>query len=222
MSELSIGIIGGTGKLGSALAGRWLQAGLNVSIGSRSAEKADAVARDLSSRFNCEVKSGSNSHIARQCELLVIAVPFSAQQATILEIKEFSTGKIVVDTTVPLLPPKVMRVQLPEEGSAAIRTQKMLGDKAKVVSAFHNVAAHRLARDEAIRCDVMVFGDDMASRQTIVELANQAGLRGIHAGPLVNSAAAEALTSILIFINKHYAVDGAGIEFTGQLVMNKQ
>ncbi|MEJ2459362.1 MAG: NADPH-dependent F420 reductase, partial [Novosphingobium sp.] len=87
-----------------------------------------------------------------------------------------------------------------------------------VVSAFHNVAAHKLATDVDIDCDVLVFGDDKAARGKVVELARQAGLRGVHGGALVNSAAAEALTSILIFVNKTYQVDGAGIRITGTLI----
>jgi hypothetical protein len=111
-----------------------------------------------------------------------------------------------------------MRVQLPPEGSAAIRAQRLLGSGVTLVSAFHNVAAHKLATDEIIDCDVLVFGDDRAARSKVVALANQAGLRGLHGGMLANSAAAEALTSILIFINKTYSVDGAGIRITGKLV----
>ena len=124
-------------------------------------------------------------------------------------------GKIVVDTTVPLVPPKVMRVQLPPEGSAALRAQQALGEGVRVVSAFHNVAAHKLATDEAVACDVLVFGDEKAAREEVLQVVEDCGLRGLHAGALANSAAAEALTSVLIFINKHYAADGAGLQITG-------
>ncbi len=122
-----------------------------------------------------------------------------------------------MDTTVPLVPPKVMRVQLPPEGSAAQRAQELLGEGVTVVSAFHNVAAHKLASGENPDCDVLVFGDDKVARTKVVALANQAGMRGIHGGALANSAAAEALTSVLIFINKNYQVDGAGVKITGAL-----
>src|SRR3546814_5599500 len=98
--------------------------------------------------------------------------------------------------------PKVMRVQMPAEGSAAAKAQTLLGENVTVVSGFHSVAAHKLATDEDIGCDVLVFGDDKDARAIVVKLADQAGLRGIHGGALVNSAAAEALTSVLIFINK--------------------
>lgn len=214
-----IGVIGGTGKLGAALARRWAKAGYTVVIGSRTADKARSVAERLSEEIGREVLAGTNPEAAERASLVVVTVPFAAQADTLAEIRNHVSNKIVVDTTVPLVPPKVMRVQLPEEGSAAQRAQKILGDDVRLVSAFHSVAAHKLATDEDIVCDVMVFGDDKAARAKVVQLANDAGLRGIHAGALVNSVAAEALTSILIFVNKTYAVDGAGIQFTGDLVI---
>ncbi len=124
-------------------------------------------------------------------------------------------GKVVVDTTVPLVPPKVARVQLPPETSAALAAQKRLGEGVRVVAAFHNVAAHKLQSDAAIDCDVLIFGDDPKDRAAVVALAEAAGLRGVHAGPLANAVAGEALTSVLIGINRNYKVDGAGIRITG-------
>jgi predicted dinucleotide-binding enzyme len=109
-------------------------------------------------------------------------------------------------------------VQLPAEGSAAVRAQGLLGEGVTMVSGFHNVAAHKLAQDIDVGCDVLVFGDDKAARAEVVALADAMGLRGLHAGALVNSAAAEAMTSILIFMNKTYKVDGAGIRITGELI----
>ena len=145
-------------------------------------------------------------------------MPFAAQEATLRDIAPHAAGKIVVDTTVPLVPPKVMRVQLPPEGSAAARARALLGEHVTLVSGFHNVAAHKLMTDEKVDCDVLVFGDDKAAREVVVGLAREIGLRGLHGGALVNSAAAEALTSLLIFMNKTYQVDGAGIRITGELV----
>lgn len=140
-----------------------------------------------------------------------------AQADTLADIAPHVQGKIVVDTTVPLMPPKVMRVQLPAEGSAAVRAAGLLGEGVNVISAFHNVAAHKLATDEAVECDCLVFGDDKASRGFGIALAEAAGLRGLHGGALVNSAAAEALTSVIIFLNKTYQIDGGGIKITGTL-----
>lgn len=209
----TVAVIGGTGNLGAALAGRWAKAGIKVVLGSRDGAKAQAAAQEMGHGAT----GAANAQAAAQADVIVLAVPFSAQDGTIADIREAAQGKIVVDTTVPLVPPKVMRVQLPAEGCAASRTKALLGDGVNLISGFHNVAAHKLATDEDVECDVLVFGDDKDARQTGIDLAEAAGLRGIHGGALVNSAAAEALTSILIFLNKTYKVDGAGIRITGHL-----
>ena len=216
-AEPLIGMIGGTGKLGAALARRWARSGLSVMIGSRDAARAKEAAAALAAEVGRPVASGSNLQAAQAAQLLVVTVPYAAQAATLGEIRAAAAGKVLIDTTVPLVPPKVMRVQLPAEGSAAQRAQQLLGADVSVVSAFHNVAAHKLATDEAVACDVLVFGDDPVARERGVQLARAAGLRGLHGGALANSAAAEALTSVLIFINKTYAVDGAGVAITGAL-----
>jgi NADPH-dependent F420 reductase len=186
-------------------------------IGSRDAERARAAAATHAPAGGGSVRGATNREAAREAGIVVVTVPFASQEATLAEIRDEVAGKLVVDATVPLVPPKVMRVQLPPEGSAAQRAQALLGDGATVVSAFHNVAAHRLATGEPVDCDVLVFGEKREAREQVVELVRAAGLRGLHAGSLANSAAAEALTSILIFVNKHYAVDGAGLRITGDL-----
>jgi len=212
-----IGVIGGTGHLGAALARRWVKHGHTVVIGSRDADKARAAADALGAELEREIASGTNRDAATRADIVVVTVPFASQAAALEEIRPAVAGKIVVDTTVPLVPPKVMRVQLPPEGCAALRAQTLLGEGVRVVSGFHNVAAHKLATDVEVECDVLVFGDDKDARETVRQLADDAGLRGLHAGALANSAAAEALTSILIFMNRNYAVDGAGIRITGEL-----
>lgn len=214
MTDAVIAVIGGTGKLGAAIARRLAKAGRKVIIGSRSAENAAKAAEEL----GFGLTGLSNAEAAKAGEIVIVTVPFAAQETTLAEIAPHVSGKIVVDTTVPLMPPKVMRVQLPAEGSAAVRAQTILGEGVTLVSGFHNVAAHKLATDQDIGCDILVFGDDKSARGKVVELANQAGLRGIHGGALANSAAAEAMTSLLIFINKTYRVDGAGIKITGELI----
>lgn len=217
MSEQSpvIGIIGATGHLGAALARRLVLAGESVIMGSRDAARARAAADALSAVTGRPVAAGSNLEAAAGADVIIVTVPFAAQTSTLQEIAGAATGKIVVDTTVPLMPPRVMRVQLPAEGSAAVIAQSVLGPATRVVSAFHNVAAHKLATDEVVDCDILVFGDDRAARQVVIGLVEKCGLRGLHAGALANSAAAEALTSVLIFLNKTYSVDGAGLRLTG-------
>ena len=214
MLDGTIAVIGGTGKLGAAIARRLAKAGRKVIIGSRSAQSATKTATEL----GLGLTGLANADAAMAASIVIVTVPYAAQEATLAEIAPHVAGKIVVDTTVPLVPPKVMRVQLPPEGSAAQRAQKLLGSNVTVVSAFHNVAAHKLATDQHIDCDVLVFSDDKDARAEVVALVKLTGLRGIHGGALANSAAAEALTSVLIFINKTYQVDGAGLLITGQLV----
>ncbi|WP_188062453.1 NADPH-dependent F420 reductase [Sphingobium sp. KCTC 72723] len=214
MSLPAIAIVGGTGNLGAAIAWRLARAGYPVVIGSRSADGAQQAAAELGHGLS----GATNIDAATGADIVFVTVPFAAQDATLRDIAPHVMGKIVVDTTVPLVPPRVMRVQLPAEGSAALRAQVALGEGVTVVSAFHNVAAHKLAKDVDVGCDVLVFGDDKAARGQVVALADAMGLRGLHGGALCNSAAAEALTSILIFLNKTYKVDGAGIRITGDLI----
>jgi len=212
-----IAVLGGSGHLGGALARRWARAGHSLVLGSREAAKAAEAAAGLSAECGVAVRGLSNRDAAAAADIVVVTVPYASQERVLEDIRPVVAGKLVVDTTVPLVPPKVMRVQLPVEGSAAVRAQRILGDAVTVVSAFHNVAAHKLALSGPVDCDVLVFGDQKEARERVVALAVAAGLRGLHAGALVNSAAAEALTSILIFINKTYAVDGAGLRITGAL-----
>lgn len=216
LEQQNIAIIGGTGALGKGLARRWLQAGLSIIIGSRDGAKAAESARDLAQQTGSNAAIGlSNREAADRGQIIVLTVPFASQHSVLDDIGPKLAGKILLDTTVPLMPPKVARVQLPPEGSAAIRTQSILGDTVRVISGFHNVAAHKLQKGELITCDVLIFGDDPECRDTGILLAAKAGLRGIHGGPLANSAAAEALTSVLISINKRYKADGAGVTITG-------
>jgi 8-hydroxy-5-deazaflavin:NADPH oxidoreductase len=154
-----IAIIGGTGKLGAALARRWAKAGLPVIIGSRDATRAAASAATLSRALGCRIEHGSNQEAAARGTLLVVTVPYAAHEETLAEIRAAAAGKILVDTTVPLVPPKVARVQLPPEGAAAVRAQRLLGPEVTVVAAFHSVAAHKLATDVVVGCDVLGFGE---------------------------------------------------------------
>lgn len=206
-----IGIIGGTGDLGSGLAKAWASAGYEVVVGSRSREKAEAFAVELGGI----AKGTDNIEAAKAADVVVLAVPFASHEATLEEIKPALQGKILVDAAVPLVPPKVSTVQLPEGGSAAQIAQRLLGDGVRVVSAFHNVGASKLHAGGRADCDVLVFCDDRGARDTVIELAGIVANRGVGGGALANSAAAEALTSVLIWINRNYKISGAGIAITG-------
>ncbi|MFT3930130.1 MAG: NADPH-dependent F420 reductase [Spongiibacteraceae bacterium] len=215
-----LAILGGTGDLGTGLARRWAQAGYTVVIGSRTADKAETAAAELKALMQergvgaVDVRGTDNIAAAQAADIIALTVPFSHQASTLEQVKPALEGKILIDVTVPLVPPKVMRVQLPPEGSAGQIAQKILGEGVRVVSAFQNVPAANLQDGSALDCDVLVCGDDKEARAQVITLVAAAGMRGFHAGSIANAAAAEALTSLLIFINKQYNCH-AGIRITG-------
>jgi 8-hydroxy-5-deazaflavin:NADPH oxidoreductase len=215
-SKPVLGIVGGTGVLGTGLARRWTRAGYSVIIGSRDSASARDAAELISLASNeGKVEGASNVDAAAAADIVVVAVPFNHRAEVIDSIRPAMRGQIVLDTTVPLIPHSPALVHLPQLGSAAVMAQRHLGSAARVLSAFHNIPAKRLAKDEPIDCDVLVFGDSAADRESIITLVEAAGLRGLHGGPLVNSVAAEALTSVLIGIQRDYHTRVAGIRITG-------
>jgi NADPH-dependent F420 reductase len=205
---MKVAVLGGTGNLGFALARRWAMAGHEVLIGSREAAKAIEAAARIGA------VGLENREAAQAADIVVLTVPFASQRAVLEHVAPALQGKVLIDTTVPLVPPRVARVQLPAEGSAAVLAAAIVGEGVRVVSAFHNVPADTIRRDGEVDCDVLVFGDDKDARAAAIALAQAAGLRAFHAGSLANSAAAEALTSVLIFLNRHYG-GHAGIRLTG-------
>ncbi|PJK29596.1 NADPH-dependent F420 reductase [Minwuia thermotolerans] len=211
-----IAVIGGSGDLGSGLALRWARAGYPVIIGSRTEEKAVAAAENIRERIpGAEASGMENSAAAAAGEIVVMTVPFSNHRPTLEAVRDAVQGKIFVDVTVPLVPPKVSRVQMPPEGSAGKLAQEILGPEVQVVSAFQNVAADHLADlEHDPDCDVLVAGNAVAAREQVIELVEACGMKGWHVGPIDNAAVAEALTSVLIFMNKRYKSPGAGIRIT--------
>jgi 8-hydroxy-5-deazaflavin:NADPH oxidoreductase len=193
-------VLGGAGQEGRALALRWVHAGYSVVIGSRDAAKADATAQSIKQQVSHARVTGSDlKSTAREADIAILTVPHAAQLATLAMVRDELDGKILVDVKVPLVPPKVSRVQLPEGGSAVVQGQALLGDRVKIVSAFQNIS-HDILSDLSrnIDCDVLVCGDDKDARAGVITLAQDAGMRAWHCGPLANSAAAEAMTSLLI------------------------
>ncbi|MGK0221102.1 MAG: NADPH-dependent F420 reductase [Limisphaerales bacterium] len=213
----TIAILGGTGDLGTGLAIRWSKAGYKIVIGSRTLEKAQAAVTALQ-----EVSPGTpaeameNLDAANAGDIVVLTVPAEHQISTLDYVKANLQGKILIDVTVPLVPPKVGTVQLPVEGSAGKRAQEFLGEEVQVVTAYQNIAAHLLQQDVKIECDVLVCGNKKAAREKVIQLTEEAGMTGWHAGPVANSAAAEALTSILIQINRSGIISHSGIKIIGQ------
>src|SRR5260221_5761777 len=187
-----IAVIGGAGAEGSGLALRWAHAGHRVLIGSRNAERAAAKASELNALIGATRLEGlDNRGAAERADIVVLTVPYAAQLPTLRDLKPALAGKILVDVTVPLVPPRVARVQLPHDGqgcgSAVEIAQRELGADVKVVSAFQNVSAHHLMElGYDVDCDVLVCGDDKDARETVVGLARAMGLRGLHAGVLAH------------------------------------
>ena len=189
--------------------------GRPVVIGSRAKDKAEQAAADLTSQLGITVRGDDNRGAASSAGIVILCVPYSSHDAMIEEIKPVMDGKILVDAVVPLMPPKVSVVQLPAVGSPALVAQRTLGAGVRVAAAFHNVGAKKLHFGEKADCDVLVFADDAAVREQVIALANVVGTRGVDGGVLANAVAAEALTSVLIAINRRYKVPGAGIRITG-------
>ena len=213
---MKVAIVGGTGKEGRGMAARWARAGHTLFIGSRDAARAQAVAAELSGLAGSALQGGDNRWAIAQADIVVLSVPYAGHRETLLSLKEDLRGKVLVDITVPLRPPEVRKVNLPEGKAAALEAQALVGDVAKVVAAFHHVSAVHLADlEHPVDCDVLVCSDDAAAREQVIELAAGLGTRGLDAGALANAVALESLTPVLLQLNKRYKSPGAGIRFTG-------
>ncbi|WP_340317994.1 NADPH-dependent F420 reductase [Rhizorhabdus argentea] len=213
----TIAVLGGTGNEGGGLALRWAHKGHKVIIGGRSAQRAAEAAEAMNATLKTNNVSGAdNATAAAQADIVLLAVPYAAQRSTVEDVRAGLAGKILIDVTVPLVPPKVSRVQLPNGGSAVEAIQALLGTDVKVVSAFQNISAHHLTNlDEEVDCDVLVCSDDNEAAELVIELAQEIGLKAWNAGVLANSVVAEGLTSVLIALNRRYKVPGSGIRITG-------
>jgi NADPH-dependent F420 reductase len=216
--KYTLGIIGGTGKEGSGLAYRWAMAGHKVIIGSRQMEKALTAVEILREKIGeqeVDLSGMSNPDAVNACDIAVLTVPFAAHAATLEGLKEELQGKLLIDVSVPLVPPKVTKVQMPPEGSAALQAKAILGPDVQVVDAFQTVSFERLLSGEEIDCDVLVAGGNKESREIVIGLAEDMGLNAWDAGVIENTVVVEGLTSILIGLNIKYKVDSAGVRITG-------
>jgi len=213
----TIAVLGGTGREGKGLALRWAKAGYRIFIGSRSPEKARASALEILDLLygKAFVEGTTNLKAAQTADIVVLTVPYAAHRLTLESVREALQGKILVDVTVPLAPPKVTKVHMPPDGSAAQEAHTILGENVQVTSAFQNIAYEHLLHEEPIECDVLVTGTSKEARAETLKLVTAAGLTGWDAGPLENSVVTEGLTSVLININKHYGSTNAGIKIIG-------
>jgi NADPH-dependent F420 reductase len=213
---MDLSILGGTGKEGKGLAFRWAKAGYPVIIGSRAIEKAQAAAAELNALIGeNSVQGMDNFHAAEASSIVVLTVPYAAHKDTLESVKTTLLGKILVDVTVPLMPPKVTKVQMPPAGSAAQEAKEIVGEGVEVCAAFQNISYEHLMHNDTVACDVLVTGTSKEARANILELVSAAGLTGWDAGVIENSVVIEGMTSVLIHINKQYGSTNAGVTITG-------
>jgi NADPH-dependent F420 reductase len=223
-----IAIIGGTGDLGFGLALRWARAGVEILIGSRDEQKAIDAAERLRKTLspdplrpqNILVSGFENAAACAQARLVVLAVPFPAQAATLKSIRGSLKNAILVDTTVPLAATvggKPTRVLSVWQGSAAAQARELAPPGTTVLAAFHNVSAEVLNDLSAVPdCDVLVCGDDQAAKDTLFSYVKLIfGLRPVDAGPLEIARIVESLTALLISVNQRHGIKHSGIRITG-------
>ncbi len=222
---MRIAIIGGTGREGRGLALRWARAGHEVAVGSRDAERARARAAELSGeglgtgtgqgQGQGKIGGGDNAWAVAQSEVAVLTVPYGAHAETLRGLKEVLIGRILIDLTVPLKPPKISEVHLPEGQAAALEAQAILGEGTQVAAALHHVSsAHLSDAEHAVEGDVLVCGDSAEAKAAAIALVGDLGARALDAGPLRNAIALEALTPVLLGLNKRYR-GNSSIRFLG-------
>lgn len=207
----SIGILGGTGKQGRGLALRWSRAGHAIVLGSREPARAAAVAAELGTAVR-----GGGYRDAAACAVVVISVPYAAQAEALAGVRDVVDGALVIDLVVPLQPPAVDRVSLPPGRAAALEARKILGSGARLVAALHHVSsAHLGDLDHVMTGDVLVCGDSRGDVDEAIALVGDLGMRGVDAGGLDNAVALEAMTPVLIHMNKRYRRRGLGLRIDG-------
>ncbi|MFT3923169.1 MAG: NADPH-dependent F420 reductase [Myxococcales bacterium] len=213
---MKLGLVGGTGREGTGLSVRWAKAGHVVSVGSRDAARAVEKAKELSQTAGVVITGGDNQSIVQDADVVVLCVPYGAHADTLRELKADLVGKLVIDITVPLAPPKVREVHLPKGVSAAQEAAEILGGEVRLVATLHHVSSSHLGdHSHEFACDVLVCGDDLPSKDVTIALVSDLGLRAYDAGPLRNAVALESLTPVLLYLNKRYHSDGAGIRIIG-------
>ncbi len=213
---MTIAILGGTGPEGAGLGARWALAGHSIVIGSRDLERAKTKAAELRERTGkTGIMGESNAQAAKLGEVVVIALPSSGLAATLSEVRGGCRGKVVISTVVPLTFGGPRLFTPPPSGSSAEEVQALLPD-AKVVAAFHHIAAHELSEtDHPIECDLLLCGADAAAKETVAALGRSLGLRPVDVGPITNAGPLEGITAVLATINRRYKLKSSGIKITG-------
>ena len=214
---MRISIIGGTGNQGKGLALRLGKAGYPIYLGSRSKEKAAEAVREIKEIHpEIEIEGFDNFQAAGLGDLVIFTIPYKTIKEVIPNLRSQVKGKVVVDTSVALIPGKPPTVEKIQEGSVAQKIQGYMGNETHVVSAFHTISAHLLNNlAEPLNGDTLVAGDNQEAKEIVMELASKLGLRPLDAGPLGVSHVLEDLTALSIGLNMRYKRKSIGVRFTG-------
>jgi 8-hydroxy-5-deazaflavin:NADPH oxidoreductase len=213
MADLNVAIVGGTGNLGGALALRLGAPGVKIIIGSRDAEKAKKAVEAVKKNLRAgEIEGTTNQEAVKGADYVVIAVPYEGHAQMVRDVKGQVTGKIIIDTVVPLNKGKPF---VPPAGSALQEAQQILGDEAPVVGALHNVSAVDLGDVDSPLGDVLVCGDKSDAKEKVMEIIRRIGARAFDGGPATNAYIIEGLTGVIIFLNRKYKSKHGSIRIVG-------
>ena len=205
---MRVGIIGGTGPAGQALAARLSVSGPEVLVGSRSAKRAAETVAELRATWpGRELRiEGVVNEDAAAADIVVLATPWEGAISTAVDLAAALEGRVVVSMVNALSRfGREFQALVPVRGSIAATLQAAL-PASQVTTAFQHVPAGPLANlDEPVECDVFVCADDAAARRATIELVETVpGFRGVRAGSLASANAVEALTAVLINVNVAY------------------
>jgi len=225
LSNLTIGVLGGTGDQGRGLSLRFAMAGLKVICGSRDPARATAAATAVA--VSCAAGGGpvgrepqvtglANAETAAAADVVIVAVPWDGHRETLAALAGALAGKIVIDCVNPMgFDSRGAYPLAVPEGSAAQQAAAVLPES-RVVGAFHHLSATLLLDPEvtALDQDVLVLGDDREATDLVQALAALLpGVRGVYAGRLRNCGQVEALTANLVSVNRRYKAH-AGLRIT--------
>jgi NADPH-dependent F420 reductase len=223
MAKETVAILGGTGEQGLGLAYRFAFAGRPVRIGSRKADRALEAMRDVAAKVpGADVSGHENAAAVREARggIVILSVPFEHMAGTIKSVKEeLVPGTLLVSMGVPLasaIGDVASRVIGVSQGSCAEMCEALAPEGIPVVSAFQNVAAHRLLDlPQPVDCDVIVSGAKEPRARVMALCGDIPGTRAIDGGPLYNARYVEQLTALMIGINiRLKKPEGVGIRLT--------
>lgn len=211
-------LIGGTGRLGSALVWRLAQRGHHVIIGSRSVEQAINAAglAGALAQGGAPVEGARNADAVRHAEVVVLTVPACGQSAVLAEIASAAAGRVVIDTCVchdETTPGLWVR---PAEGSAALRVRRALHPAAAVAATLHAVSSRALRDPQRFPpSHVPLVAENSEARDAATYLLDELDLAWVDAGGLEMAAGLEGLAAVLCAVSERHGVPRPGVRFVG-------